>query len=142
MITTYSRFAFAALLCCGLFLINHNARAQCPDSTGPVPNPDSVPWLSDIYGQQYIQIPGTDCYVTYDYCSRYLNDSTVQVWISDIIPDSGTSCDSLTGTELIEDVGGLLAKLFAGRDPHTPECIKVGRFSLSRHTLANAGILR
>jgi hypothetical protein len=99
------------------------SRAQCPDSTGPAPNPDSIPWINDPMGQQYQQIPGTDCFVTYDYCERQVGDS-IQVWVEDIIPDSSNACDSLTPGELIVDVDSMVAVLEASTNPLVPDCIK------------------
>jgi hypothetical protein len=74
-------------------------------------------------GQQYVQIPGTDCFVTYDYCERVVGDS-VQVWVEDIIPDSSNACDSLTPGELIVDVDSMAAVLAASTYSLVPDCIK------------------
>jgi len=120
----YAALAALALLCCSALLINSSARAQCPDSTGPAPSPDSIAWIPDQWGQQYeVQIPGTDCYVTYDYCTREVAD-TLQIWVSDIIPDSSSDCDSLTPSELILDVSNMARDWVVSNDPVLSPCIK------------------
>jgi Secretion system C-terminal sorting domain len=108
-----NRFVFAALLCCGLFLINHNARAQCPDSTGPAPNPDIVAWAQD---SSYYTIPGTACSIWIYYCERTILSSpsdTVQGWLDGIEIDSNTDCDSLADSTLVNDAQLALDTLVA-----------------------------
>ncbi len=113
MKTSYSRFAFAALLCCGMFLINHNARAQCPDSTGPAPKPDIVPWIQD---SSEVMIPGTDCWIWMYYCERTLPGSpsdTVQAWLDGVLVDSNSDCDSLADSTLVNDAQLMLDSVVA-----------------------------
>jgi Secretion system C-terminal sorting domain len=108
-----NRFVFAALLCCGLFLINHNARAQCPDSTGPAPNPDIVPWTQDSAD---VPLAGGDCFIWIYFCERTLPGSpsdTIQAWLDGVLVDSTTECDSLADSTLIIDAQLMLDSVVA-----------------------------
>src|ERR1035438_704 len=105
VIRRYAALAAVALLCCGGLLINSSARPQCPDSTFPGPNPDSIPWE---YDSTYQEIPGTDCYVTIYFCDRILGGDTVQCFLEGISVDSSTDCDSISPTAIIEAAGTLI----------------------------------
>ncbi|HET6400784.1 MAG TPA: T9SS type A sorting domain-containing protein [Candidatus Kapabacteria bacterium] len=95
--TSINRLAFAMLICCGLFLLYSNAWAQCPDSTGPSPNPDLCPWNTTSC---YSQVPGTGCMDSVYYCYRTCSD-TAQIWVYAVVPDSTSSCDSINPVNLI-----------------------------------------
>jgi Secretion system C-terminal sorting domain len=97
--TSINRIVFAALLCCGLLLVNHNARAQCPDSTGPAPNPLICVWNSSSV---YSEVPGTDCWDSVYFCFRNCGGDTSQIWINEVVPDPTSACDSLTPFQLLE----------------------------------------
>ena len=53
-VTTFLVISFLAML-------PEVSRAQCPDSTFPGPNPDSIPWYPNGTASGFF--PGTDCYV-------------------------------------------------------------------------------
>jgi Secretion system C-terminal sorting domain len=89
------------------------SRAQCPDSTGPAPNPDIVPWTQD---SAYVQIPGTNCSVEVYYCEREIPGSpgdTIQGYLDGVLIDSSTDCDSLSDSTIITDAQLMLDTLVA-----------------------------
>jgi hypothetical protein len=100
------------------------SRAQCPDSTGPSPNPDSCEWHSSSV---YSEVPGTDCwdsvYFCYRNCTSTLPD-TSQIWISEVVPDLTSACDSLTPLQLIENAETQVVTHLAGEGyiPADVEC--------------------
>jgi Secretion system C-terminal sorting domain len=103
------------------------SRAQCPDSTGPAPNPDIVPWTQD---SAYVQIPGTDCFVEVYYCERSIPGTpsdTIQAWLDGVLVDSTTDCDSLSDSTLIVDAQLMLDTLVAtDYQDNLEPCIKPG----------------
>lgn len=110
--TKLAVLAAMMLLCCSMVLINSNARAQCPDSTGPAPNPDSVAWNQD---SAYFPLPGTNCFVTTYYCYRLVYD-TVQIYMGEIVPDSSLDCDSLSWTQIIDGTRDSVAAVVLTND--------------------------
>jgi Secretion system C-terminal sorting domain len=89
------------------------SQAQCPDSTGPAPNPDSVAWTQDTTEQM---IPGTDCLIWIYYCERTIPGSpsdTVQGWLDGVLIDSNTDCDSLSDSTIIIDAQLMLDTIIA-----------------------------
>jgi hypothetical protein len=119
----YVALAAMALLCCGALLINSNARAQCPGSDGPAPDP-TIPgneWYSYVTSQQ---IPGTNCWIDISYCSRLLSDGTIQVWIYEVDPQVSVDCNGITGDVLIHDARDLVTKDIGVTHNVTAVCIK------------------
>lgn len=96
MRTLINRLAFAALLCCGLFVLTSNTQAQCPDSTGPSPDPSICPWNSTAF---HDTVPGTACGDSVYYCYRTCD--TFQIWIYSVVPDPTSNCDSINPVSLI-----------------------------------------
>lgn len=82
-----------------LFSFANLSKAQCPDASGPAPDPAVIPWVGGY--STYQQIGTTGCWVTIDYCERTLADGSVQVWIEDVIPDAGGPCDGLSNDAII-----------------------------------------
>ena len=80
-------------------LLSSNVFAQCPDSTGPAPNPDSVAWVSGFSTTQ--TIPGTSCQITIYFCQRFLPDGSEQIYVYEVDPDLSGDCDSITPSQLI-----------------------------------------
>lgn len=97
--TSINRFAFAALLCCGMFLLYSNARAQCPDNTGPAPDPATCPWTS---ASTYYLYPGTTCDITVYYCWRICSGIR-QVYVTEVDPDAISACDGIDPSIMIYD---------------------------------------
>jgi hypothetical protein len=129
MITSFSRFAFAALFCCGMFSLHSNALAQCPDSTGPAPNPDSVAWIQD---SAYVMIPGTSCWIWEYYCDRVIlgTPNTVQGWLDGVLVDSNTDCDSIADSTLVFDAQLMLDSIVANNNwSVVSPCIK-GQYTI------------
>lgn len=99
-VTSINRLAFAALLCCGMFLLYSNARAQCPDNTGPAPDPASCPWNSTSTSYTY---PGTFCNVTVYYCYRNCTGYSPQVYVTEVDPDPTSDCNGIDPTTTLYD---------------------------------------
>ncbi len=83
----------------------------CPDSTGPGPNPDSIPWVQD---SAYVTIPGTACSMEIYFCYRQTDFDTLQTWLDGASIDSNTDCDSLADSTLIYEARVLLGQAVAG----------------------------
>jgi hypothetical protein len=83
-----------------LLSVSSFTRAQCPDSTGPAPNPSTNPWTSDSI---YTQIGSSECFVWVYFCRRDIPGDTTQVWISQIVEDTNSICDTVAYTTLIAD---------------------------------------
>lgn len=71
------------------------SKAQCP----------STAWI-DAGEYDSLQIPGTNCYITIDWCYTWVGD-TILTYVHEIIPDSSSACDSISNLELILDAGEL-----------------------------------
>ncbi len=121
--------AAAVLLSCSALFIHSNARAQCPDSTGPAPSPDSIAWNQD---SSYVMIPGTSCWIWEYYCWRVIpgTPNTVQGWLDGVLVDSSSDCDSLADSTLVFDAQLMLDSVVANKNPEfvTP-CIK-GQYTI------------
>ncbi len=93
-----------ALLCCGVFFINSNARAQCPGSSGPAPNPSIYPW---IYDSLNYSVGSNGCDAWIYFCYRQIpgtpSDST-QIWIDGVAADTNP-CDTSNSIANIIDSG-------------------------------------
>ena len=109
-----SRIAFVTTFLVISFLaaLPEVSRAQCPDSTGPAPNPDSVAWVQDTTEQM---IPGTDCSIYIYFCYREIPSSpdTIQTYLDGVAIDSTTDCDSLADSTLIDQGRNLLGPAVA-----------------------------
>ncbi len=81
-----------------LAALPYSSRAQCPDATGPAPDPATCPWTP---ATTYKQVPGTSCWATVLYCWRNCSTGN-QVWVYEIDPDPGAPCDALTPQQLID----------------------------------------
>jgi hypothetical protein len=117
-------FAAAVILCCSMLFIQTNARAQCPDATGPAPDP-TIPggctWNSTSI---YANIPGTSCNVTVYYCWRDCPGYGLEVYVYEIDPDMTPDCDAVNPLTLIYDANAIAENAACYNDVQVLACVK------------------
>ena len=91
------RILFSLLLLAALTGLATSSRAQCPDNTGPAPDPATCPWTST---SGYYRMGSTNCYATVYYCWRKCS-GVVQVWTYRVDPDLGNDCNGISPAQLI-----------------------------------------
>jgi hypothetical protein len=110
-------FAAAVLMCCSVLFIQSNALAQCPDASGPAPDPATCPWTSESVTQT---IPGTTCSVTVDYCWRDCTGYGIQVYVTEVEPAPSVACGAIDPLTLIYDAKSIAIQDALSHDPNQP----------------------
>ena len=73
--------------------------AQCPDASGPAPDPAVCPWSTNLV---HAQLGTTGCWITAYYCYRECHGYGAQVWVYKVVPDAGTGCGSFSPQDIID----------------------------------------
>ena len=125
-----TRFAFAALLVCGMFLLHSNARAQCPAASWPTGDQCAGnPWNGPAQGGPVTLWLGS-CQVTYTYCWRQC-DQDLPGWpvtyyeyvLESVTPVPGcTACDNITPDSMIRALVHVLQTTGDNGGPPPPYC--------------------
>jgi hypothetical protein len=122
--TKLTAFAATVLLCCSVLFIHSNARAQCPDNTGPAPDP-TIPggctWNTD---STYQTIPGTSCNEMVYYCWRDCPGYGQEVWVWNVVPDMTSDCAAVDPLTLIYDANNMAVNAASFNDINIPPCVK------------------
>jgi hypothetical protein len=111
-------FAATVLMCCSVLFIQSNARAQCPTSSPPAPDPGTCPWTA---ASVHAQIPGTSCYVWVYYCYRSCLGYNLEVYTYEVDPDPGSACSGIDPNTLIND-GKAIANIDVMQNVFVPPC--------------------